>query len=120
MLDVTRLTGGSVIYLVGELDMQAEPGLRLLLDREIRQARANPGGEDLTLDLAGVSFMDSSGLQVILWAAREVGPDRSVRLRNVDRTVRRLLEVTGVLDIGNLILERDDPTGDEMGSALTR
>ncbi|MFN3649512.1 MAG: STAS domain-containing protein [Armatimonadota bacterium] len=59
-------------------------------------------GPSLIVDLSGVSFMDSSGLGVlihVLREARELGGDLCIR--NPSREVRRILQVTGLLGVIN-------------------
>jgi anti-sigma B factor antagonist len=56
---------------------------------------------EVVLDVAGVEFVDSSGLRFLVDLAKRY--DRPVRLEGVQEPVRRLLEITGLdalLDIG--------------------
>jgi anti-anti-sigma factor len=52
--------------LVGEVDMSNASVLGDLLRPALR------AGGDLTLDMEGITFMDSTGIQVLLRAAKEV------------------------------------------------
>jgi anti-sigma B factor antagonist len=108
MLDISPV--GQVLHLVGELDLHAEPALRAMLAQEIQRTEPEGVAHDIVIDLAGVTFMDSTGLNVILWAGRELGAGRSIRLRNAGRVIRRLLDMTGVLGIGNVFLEETAPS----------
>ena len=56
------------------------------------------GGDHATcvLDLAGVSFIDSSGVRALMRLARSYGPRFSVGA--VSEPVQRVLEISGVLD----------------------
>ncbi len=98
-LDVEPRSDGAgqpVIALSGELDISSVESLR----RAVEQATAgNP--ECLTFDMAGLRFMDSAGIAVLLNAAKQVP---SVRLRNPTMAVRRVVELTGLSDI--LVVER--------------
>ena len=50
----------------------------------------------IVLDLRDVDFIDSSGLRTLLAATRRARRhDSHVRLRNVGKAVRRMLEITG-------------------------
>lgn len=83
---------GIVLELVGELDLQTAPQVELHI-REIAILRPRR----LLIDLGAVSFMDSSGLRVLI-EARQMLPDSGVQLtlRRGARQVERLFEVTGV------------------------
>ena len=56
------------IRLSGELDHHSAKGLLRRLDQEIEKALPT----QLTLDLSGVTFMDSSGSGCRSWAARQM------------------------------------------------
>jgi anti-sigma B factor antagonist len=51
---------------------------------------------DLVLDLSGVAFCDSTGLNHLAALHRAAGDDRRIRLVGVRPMVRRVLEVTGM------------------------
>lgn len=84
----------TVLVLRGELDPHTAPRLRDQIDRAFAVGRS-----DLVLDLAGLTFIDSSGLRVIIGAHKEAneGGGRLV-LRSPSQTARRLLDITGLLD----------------------
>jgi anti-anti-sigma factor len=80
--DVQRVT------LSGELDLSTCAELDGILDD-----LAGPASE---IDLAGITFMDSSGMRCILNAKRRASEDeRELRLVNPSSAVRRLFEVAG-------------------------
>ena len=90
----SRRVGQSLeLALAGELDMAAtfklEPELDRLLDA--------PDLRRLECDLAGVSFVDSSGLGLLL-ALRERAHDRGIAMTvvSVSAPVRRILDVSGM------------------------
>ena len=87
---------GEVVYaLEGEIDMGGAEALH-------RRVVALSGGpaRDVVLDVAGVSFIDSSGLRSLI-AAREdlVADGRTLRLRGASPEVRRLLELVGLMEL---------------------
>ncbi len=92
--------GGVCVRLEGELDIATAPRA----DEALRGAEADRPGL-LAADLAGLSFMDSTGLRLIVAAAeraKEAGR-RFVIVRGPD-AVHRVLELTGVdaqLDVVN-------------------
>jgi anti-anti-sigma factor len=82
------------IVLIGEVDVASCGDLHACL------AQASPDYDDVTLDLSGVTFMDSTGVAEIIRTAQHLEPDgRTVRLRNPHPHVRRLLEVTGLTQL---------------------
>ncbi len=76
-----------LLELSGELDHH---GARTAL-RELEEARK------LVLDLAGITFMDSSGIAVILRARQKMQLlDGGLLVRGVPPQARRVLEAAGV------------------------
>ncbi|WP_432984444.1 STAS domain-containing protein [Dactylosporangium sp. CA-233914] len=88
----TPTTDGAVtVTASGELDMTSAPELINVLRHAIHAHR--PSRVDL--DLTAVTFMDSTGLQVLVAADTDVGG--GLRITGASPTVYRLLELTGVL-----------------------
>lgn len=84
-IEVKDGPGGPRVSVRGELDMVSSPRLN-------RELRRHPGAE---LDLSGVSFMDSTGLTVVLRAAEQdadfrLAPELPEQVRLVMRTTRVL------------------------------
>jgi anti-anti-sigma factor len=86
---IDEAEGVVVLRLSGELDLVSEPILA--------SALAGADGRPVRIDLSELAFMDSTGLRVLLGAAREVpgltltGP--------LQPPVRRLLELTQTMTI---------------------
>lgn len=90
--ELQRAPGALIYRLTGEADVSAADALR---DRLLELVAESPG--ELVLDLAGVGFMDTSGLAALLattFAAREGG--RRVVALHPSPAVLHLLELTGV------------------------
>jgi anti-anti-sigma factor len=85
---IEPLEGERAYRLTGPLDLPSHMALTELMEELVR----TPG--DITLDIATVTFMDSSGLRVILDACRELADAGSVRLVNPGAQVRKLLRLT--------------------------
>ncbi len=85
----------AVIDVDGEVDMFTAPKLREALIQSIEQ-----GHERLVVDLGDVSFMDSTGLGVLIGALRRIR-ERSGEMSLVcsSRPVLRVLEVTGLHNV---------------------
>ena len=80
------------VVLGGEVDIAAVPCLRRALSEQVK------AGRHTTVDLAGVTFMDGSGISVLVSAHKAAEKAGLVlRLVNADhRPLTRLLAVTGV------------------------
>jgi anti-sigma B factor antagonist len=91
-LETRRDTDRVVIVMEGELDMANAPALQDAIESE-----ELAGAENVVLDLQGLTFLDSTGLRVIL-AARELCWRRSQEFAVTPGSaqVQRLLSVTGV------------------------
>jgi anti-anti-sigma factor len=85
----------AVLELHGEVDLTTAPQLRVYLDEAIDQ-----GQRFVVLDLAGMSFMDGSGLRVIASSARRLRlTGGSLSIRSPSAMVRRLLTLIGLADL---------------------
>ena len=103
-----RLQDGIVIEVRGEVDLATAPTV------EHELLRAEQSHDLVALDLSGTSFMDSTGLHMIIAADRRLR-ERGGRLVVVPGPpqIRRLLNLTGVGDRLELI---DDAA--ELGRAI--
>ena len=87
-----RVDGESILHLSGEIDMATAPAFRDAALRAIAE-----DGPSLTLDLSGVTFMDSTGLHVLVGTYRRVRiHGGTFTMRNIPDIVRKLLRVTGL------------------------
>jgi anti-anti-sigma factor len=68
-MEVVKAPGHSEVSVAGEIDMLTAPRLRANLDTAIDQA---PG--QVIVDLTQVSFIDTSGLHVLIAAFHRLGP----------------------------------------------
>lgn len=92
MLTHQHLPGATLISVVGDLDISTCGRM----DTYIQQARQEPG-DHLVFDMTRMTFMDSSGLRVLVnthsFSVRQGG---SMRLAGVQRLPARIFEITGV------------------------
>jgi anti-sigma B factor antagonist len=96
LLKIRQIRGQQAVTLElrGELDLSSTPALT----RQLAAIQGeNPG--HLLLDLSNLEFMDSTGLRLIIQAhAAAQASGRRLHLRLGSPQVRRLFELTGVLD----------------------
>jgi anti-sigma B factor antagonist len=83
-----------LVSAAGELDLATSPRLRATLDD------ATETGSRVLIDLSEVSFLDSSALSVLV-RSHTLLADAGGELKLVVKTasVRRVLEVTGLIDV---------------------
>lgn len=99
--DIVALRSGqaAVVRVRGELDLSTAP----LLDKQLVRL-ADEGVQDVTIDLADLDFIDSSGLSALvagLKRLREQGGD--LELRSLKPRMLRMLEITGVTSVFRLV-----------------
>lgn len=93
-LEVRRDGPRVVVNVRGELDASAAPDLETLSERLIAD-----GVRYLELDLSQASFLDSSGLRVILTIRSRIENARGdLTIGNPSAPVARLFEITGLTD----------------------
>jgi anti-sigma B factor antagonist len=97
---VTSVDGTSAtVSISGELDVYTAPELRTRLHELV-----DGGVGLLTLDLAGLSFIDSSGLGVIVGALKRLRErDGTLQLRAPSRSTAKVLEITGLAKILDVV-----------------
>ena len=90
----TERDGAIVVGLVGELDMTTVDLAAKALDDAIAR------GTFVVLDMTGLRFFSSAGLNLLLQLHREMGEKRlDVRVAGDQRAVARPLELTGLTDL---------------------
>jgi len=93
---LARLDGEARVELVGEIDRAAMDDVWNILSAAITLSP-----QQLAIDLAHVTFMDSSGLHLLIDAHEAVtGAGGSFTLANVPARVRKLLDITGLSHLG--------------------
>ena len=95
-IDVTgSAVTGVLLTVTGEVDSSTAPSLRAVVDTAFAD-----GARELTVDLEGVTFLDSAGL-CVLAAAHRRALEAGVVLRVVasGRAVVRPLQITGLYDL---------------------
>jgi anti-anti-sigma factor len=83
--------GDTVIALNGELDISSADTLRAAVEEIVAE-----GPRRLVFDLGGLTFMDSSGIAVMVYAANNLD---EVELLHASSIIRRVVEATGLSDV---------------------
>lgn len=87
--------GVTTLTLIGELDLATHDSAA----SEIRRAVHEDGVTAVIVDISGLSFLDSSGISVLLQGNRDAETTGvSYRLTGAAGMVREVLAVTGVLE----------------------
>jgi anti-anti-sigma factor len=90
---------GVRITVAGEVDAATCTNLQQALET----AAADEGRVEL--DVRGVTFIDSSGLRVLVLANQQLAPERVLRIAGPDHTFRRLLTITGLDGLFDVVPE---------------
>ena len=102
LLDIEKTDAPRGFRLVGELDASNVTSLSEALQPEIER------GGDLTLDLAGLAFMDSTGIQVLVRTAQALEGRGDLILVSPGNLVRRILELIPVQKLDNVRIVGDE------------
>jgi len=93
-LDIASSQSGShaVVHVAGEIDVYTAPALRERLDQEIER-----GQHDLVVDLSDVTFMDSTGLGVLVGRLKLIRVhEGAMRLVCAHDRVLKVFTITGL------------------------
>lgn len=85
--ELVHSNGSAVLVVRGEIDLASAPMFRSAIEQTMGL------GPSVVADLAGVTFMDSSGLNVLVALNTQGVP---ICLRNPSPQVNRLLAITGL------------------------
>ena len=83
-------SGNPVLFLSGEIDMASAEGVTSSL-RPLIEA-----GGPVIIDLSKVTFMDSTGLHVIVEAAKALGERGCIIVHGADGAVAKVIEIIGL------------------------
>ena len=85
--------GKLIIAPEGRLDTMTSPQLDAELDNSLT------GVSEPVFDFAGLDYISSAGLRVLLKAQKAMNRQGSMVIRNVSDEIRDIFDVTGFLDI---------------------
>lgn len=81
------------VTLTGRLDTTTAPQLETEVKLNI------VGVKTLILDFAGLEYLSSAGLRVLLAAQKTMNKQGEMIIKNVNETINEIFEVTGFIDI---------------------
>ena len=89
-----RRAGGTLtVFLSGELDQHSAAAVRTELEKILDDESLRR----IVFDMGGVTFMDSSGIGVILGRYRRIAPrGGSMNILNAKKNIERVLRMSGV------------------------
>lgn len=94
-VDVSEEHGTLVLRICGELDMASRDAIEPVVTAAIATV------DSVNLDLAGLTFCDSSGLALLIAASQKVEANgSSLSVSNMQAAVRRVFDIAG---LGELI-----------------
>lgn len=95
-MDYERRRDAVIVKVTGELDHCNAAGIQ----RELDDMIADPGVRRLVLDLKGMTFMDSSGIGVILGRYRTLAArGGAVAVKNMNPHVKKIFILSGMNQI---------------------
>ena len=80
---------GTLVSLSGRLDTMTTPELEKEMEKIL------PEAERLTLDFAGLEYISSAGLRLLLKAQKEMSKKGGMKLVNVNAEIAEIFEITG-------------------------
>lgn len=83
----------STLKVSGRLDTTTAPALEAAVSETVA------GAEQLVLDFAGLEYISSAGLRVILKAQKTMTAKGGMKLLHVNETIMEIFEITGFSDI---------------------
>ena len=94
-MEITKCVQDTFVSLglSGRLDTITSPQL----ERELKELL--PGAKELVLDFAGLEYISSAGLRVLLSAQKVMAKQGEMKLTHVNETIMEIFEVTGFSEI---------------------
>ncbi|MCY6370488.1 anti-sigma F factor antagonist [Clostridium ganghwense] len=85
-----------IVYMLGELDHHSAEEVRNKVDDRLERENCNK----LIMDFSGVTFMDSSGIGVVIGRYKKLsGKKGKVYITKVKGSVKRVFELSGMFKI---------------------
>ena len=95
----------AIVTVVGEVDLHTAGELRRAIDEAHRRGMS----DYLVVDLLGVTFLDSTGLGVLIHGQRQTG--MPLKVVSARRQINETLRLTGLDEVFALYADRDQAIG---------
>ena len=92
-IEIIKNAEETIIEVAGRLDTITAPTLDKTINEDI------DGTKNLVLDLAGLEYISSAGLRVLLATQKKMQRIGSMKVRNVCDSIMEVFEITGFADI---------------------
>lgn len=94
-MTISKILNGKELALAieGRLDTTTAPEL----ENELKTCL--DGVENLILDLAGLEYISSAGLRVVLTAQKTMSKQGNMIIKNVNESVMEVFDITGMVDL---------------------
>jgi anti-anti-sigma factor len=103
LLEIEKTDEPRGLRLVGEVDASNVDALNDAIEKALGS------GGDFTLDLGGLAFMDSSGVQVLIRTAMRLQGQGKLILIQPGDVVRRILDLIPVTKLENVEVRDEEP-----------
>ena len=94
-IQATHHGGVSTIHIFGELDSHTASMIREEIDGVLNLSKY----QDIVYDFDGLSFMDSTGIGLLLGRYKKYQNKKKFYIKNVNNTIDRILTLSGVYKI---------------------
>ena len=91
------------VYLEGEIDHHCAKGMRAEIDKKIQEEKP----EVVILDFSSVSFMDSSGIGLVMGRYKMMNENGgNVAIANAPKSIKKVMQLSGLDKIARIINTR--------------
>lgn len=95
-IDFKSIKGALVVSLNGELDHHTAHEIRVKIDDRIDRLDV----KKLVLDFSGVTFMDSSGIGVVIGRYKKLSVRNGVvKIASVSKSIKRIFDLSGICKV---------------------
>ena len=92
-IELSKTDSKLTLSLLGRLDTSSAPELETTLKTSL------DGMKELVFDFAGLEYISSAGLRVLLSAQKIMNQQGSMKVNHVNETIMEIFDVTGFSDI---------------------